>query len=649
MDAPGIPPAGRPRNELVGLGVILAVAVAVCSPWLLDAAPDFAQRDAAFSTVAFHHVQGALIGVGGWAGAPLAWPFPDGTTRADWMAGQAALLLPAHLLGVDPSRMYELASFLGMLLTAWCGYLLARLLVGKRAPAVLAGLVAGLGPLQLGHAAHANLVHHEVALLPAILLFLGFTRRRPWVAGLGGLAAGLAWHFGLYMGLHAALVTGVAVLGLAVARQGPARAWVAAAAGLGAAIVTLVPVARLYAHAATDGGVPEEEGLTSSWDLGHTFALSAGSPLHAFIGSLSPVRLVTAMESPNPGFVVSVLAFVGLVTGGRPRGPWLVVLGAGGVAAALALGDTPLFFGHAAPFPGPHALLDAVTGGNLRAPVRWLALTHVAVALYASAGLAYLVGRLSRSAGVALTVAVLAVAIAELTPRPGGGSAPLSAVYCALDAVEEEGALFEALGKRCGCDGTTRLRATLFHGRPVVGGNYARYTPALSAVNRLLNGWPNPGVVTFLRATRSRVVLEHPPLRGPAPADATCDLVDGHRLCVLADRPPIPAPSAVTTTPNGPAIGLRWPSAPSARAVTVTCGATSETHPVDAWQVLATVRGVATFDVFPEAPCATGWASADGAAVALYGDPARAADTWLPELPPRGPGMAGAMGGACRD
>lgn len=637
-------------HSLAGpLVLLLLLAAWLCEDWLFDASPLFAERDAGFSALALDHLQGALLGQGRWDDAPLGWPLGAGTTRADWMAGQAVLMLPARLAGVDPSRSYELASFAGLVLTAWAAYLLARVLVGPGPHAVLAGLVGGLGPLQLAHVPHVNLVHHEAALIPALLLGFGIAKGRAPLAVAGGLAAGLACHFGLYMGLHAALVTGAVVIGLAFTRRGTMRAWAGATFGLALGLATVVPVAILYGGAANDGGVPDAEMVSGSWDLGTTFALSEGSKLHAWIGATSPVRLIAARESPNPGFVVSVFALVGLVGRGRPRGAWILVLGVAIVSGALALGSSPRWSGVPLPFPGPHRLLESLTGGNLRAPIRWLALVHVAVGLYASAGLVAVTSRLPAWGRLALTTAVVGVATFELPPRPAGAVAPASPAYCLLDEVQEDGALFEVFGGTvrgggCACGGTTRLRAALFHGRPVVGGHYARYDPALTSANQLLNGWPNPGTLSFLRATLSTVVLEHPPLRGDDPPDASCHREDGHRLCVLDGRSPIPAPSAVTTTGGGAVVGLRWAVVPRVRVVTVTCaGLRPEVYPVDAWVVLAQVRGADTFDLFLEAPCTSGWQVSEGAPAALYLDPARVVDTWLPPMPPLGPGISNMM------
>lgn len=635
-----IPPsAGGPTPVLLGRWfgpvVLLLLALLLCKQWLFDPAPFFSERDAGFSAVSLNHLQHAMLGRGGWADAPLGWPFGQGTARADWMAGQALLLLPAHLAGVDPSRIYELASLVGVVLTAWAGHQLARFLVGPGPHTILAGLVAGFGPLQLGHVAHANLVHHQVALVPALLLGVGFIKARAGLSLAGGLAAGFAWHFGLYMGLHAALVTGVVVLGLAVTRQGTAPTWAAASVGLAVSLATVIPVAMLYSDAATVGGIAPEEMLSGSWDLGMTLALTEGSPLHMLIRHWSPVPLSAAGDSPNPGFIVCGLALVGLVAGGRPRGAWILVLGVALLAGALALGSTPQWSGSPLPFRGPHGLLESLTGGNLRSPIRWFALVHVAMGLYAAAGLAVLAARLPRWRGLGLVAALTGLAASELPLRPQPKFVPVSAAYCMLDNVTAQGALFESFGS-CACSGTPRLRAALFHGRPVVAGYYARQLPLLYDVNRFLEGWPQPGVVAFLRATQSTVVLEHPPLRGEAPSGATCEEAEGHRLCVLSARAPVPAPSAVTTvrTESGSVVGLRWPSAPLEDDVTVTCqGRAPEIHPTEAWKLLARVRNVASFDVFLETPCAAGWEVSEGTPEPLYLDPEHSGDTWLPPMP----------------
>jgi hypothetical protein len=85
----------------------------------------------------------------------------------------------------------------------------------------------------------------------------------------------------------------------------------------------------------------------------------------------------------------------------------------------------------------------------------------------------------------------------------------------------------------------------------------------------------------------------------------------------------------VTVRAAGPAIGLRWPSAPGT-VVTVRCGQGVPVRvPVAPWRVVSALRGTEGLDVFVAQPCAD--LRIPPEAVALYLDPA-ASRPWL--LPP---------------
>jgi hypothetical protein len=619
-----------PVHALLVAGALLLATLWLSRGWLFDATPWFPERDSGFSAIVLDHLRGALVGGPDWRAAPLAWPSPIGTTNADWMLGQALLTLPLDLAGVDPSATYEWASFLGLLLTAWAGAAFARALAGPGVHTLLAGLVIGLGPLQLAHAQHANLVHHELVLLGPLLLGAGLASDRRWLALAGGAALAGAQHFGLYMGLHGLLAgVGVLVWGLATRRAFRAT-WGAAAVGFAGVGLTLLPVVALYGAASGGTSVPRDEMVQGSWDVAAWFGFTRDAPLHAALASALPFRAIVSEFSPNPGFLVTLLALVGLGSLGRPRGAWVGVLGVGAVAAALALGPQPHIAASDLGIPGPHRVLEALSGSNLREPRRWLWLTHAAVALYASVGFAALLARLPSAARPLVASVVMVIALAELPDRPVAAEpeAPNSGL-CLLDTVSAPGPLFDVFRPQCNCSGTMRLRAALFHGRPLVGGTFARFTQEQKAINQLLASWPSPGARLFAELVEVKVVLEHPPIRKRPPPGTTCQDAANHRVCELPGRGPIPAPAAVTERVSGPVLGVRWAAAPSEGEVRIACDGAAETTPVDAWRAFALVRGVATFDAFFSEPCAGMWEATPEGGVPLYRDPGAPID-WLP-------------------
>lgn len=525
-------------GTLLELAAGLAAVLLVTGDWAFDGGAGFAQRDAGFSAIGLRHLQDVLLRGADWREAPLGFPVPLGTTRTDWMFGEALLTLPMRLAGVDGTRQWVLVGLLGMLATAVVCQLLARALTGPGPHTVLAALIGGAGPVQLAHAQHANLVHHAPAALAGLLVAAAARSGSARLAGLAGLVAGLGFHFGVYMGLHAVAVLGLGMVVLTRTRA----AWLAAGAGLLLGCATMAPVAALYRDATTTWGaqVDPGENMVESLDLAHAFGPSPGAPAHR--GLLPPPAEGDRPPSdpPNPGYLVLLLAGVGIVVAARSparssgrRREWaavgLVLLGAG----ALAVGGAISWDGRPTGLAGPHRLLDLAAGGNLRSPARWLALSQAALGLFAAGGLAAL--RLRRVPGVIVAGLAVGVAAAEL-PRaewaPIASFSPPPAVPGLLAGFRDvPGPLYEVFGPDCECAGSARLRAALDHGRPLVGGNYARFFPAMQQVNRLLGSWPRPQAKGFLARHGVALVLEHPPLRGADPEGLRCATRDEHRLC----------------------------------------------------------------------------------------------------------------------
>ncbi len=582
--------AGRWAGEIALLAAVLAVAVAwTCAPWAWDASFVFTETDAQTSALTMTHLQDVLTGRATLAEAPVGQPFPGAFGWTDWQLGQAVITLPIRLLGVGRERVYMLASLLGLLLTALACHAASRAFSGPGLHNVVAALVGGFGPLHLARTADANLLHHEWALLAPLLVGLG-ARGRPRLALLGGLLAGTAFHFGLYMGLHAVLA--FVVVGAILARG---RALGLAMAGLALGLLTAAPVAVQYLQTAARWGLSIDPGETvaTSWRPASLFAPTSGAPLHA---SLVPMWVGDLVNPVNPGYLALGLALVGLVlTRGRRA---YAVAGVALAAALLALGPSI-----AAGIPGPAALL----GGNVRAPVRWMFLVHAAVSLWAAAAVGAFLRRLPAWSRPVLLLPVLGILLLELprsTSVPARKVAP-DAVYDLLQTPEVRGPLYERFRRGCACDGVPHLRAALEHGLPLAGEHVARRFQLMRRWKLLAGAWPRPDAVLLLEASGVRLVLEHPPLKGTPPEGLACRIHQRHRLCVLPERS-LPPVDAVSPDGTGAWVGMRWTVEASPRVI-LACGEREEASRTEPWAILSEVRNGlgAPLDVFLQAPCPT--------------------------------------------
>ncbi len=524
------------REALPLLALGAAVAFGTRAAWI-DPVAAFPQRDTAFGELAIHHLQNALLGRAAWADAPLGWPLPAGTARLDWMLGQAVVTLPLRALGASPAAAHGVVSALGLLVAAVAVYGLARRLGTTRSGALLAGLTAGIGPASLAELHHANLTWGGLGVVAVLILVA-----RQGVGIAGGATAGAivvgAAHFGLYAGLFAG-ATFLAGLPAALALAGR-RAWLGFAAGAFVAALSLVPVASLYAGAAS--AVDPGDNAGESWDPAQTLTPSPSAPLHRFFGIADPPpKRGPAHRSVNPGYLLGGMALLGgALALGRRKSAWALVLAAGVLAAVLATGVRPMIGGRSLGVAGPYAWVDFLTEHRLRAPERWLFLAQIALGLLAglalSQGQAWVASRagaVRASIGAALATALVFLELPVMAPAKAATAAFPPPAYALLEGAPP-GPLFEVLGGRDPCRGIDRLRMQPLHGHPLVGGHQGRFSAAGQALNRTLDAWPHPSTLAWLREAGVSLVLEHPPLR-PLPDDPglRCTASHGHRLCVL--------------------------------------------------------------------------------------------------------------------
>lgn len=519
--------------------------VIVARPWSFGCDAVFAQGDTQFTLVSAMHVLDALGDGRPWFAVPLSWPVAEGVIQSDWVAGAALLGAPGFALGLDPARVHVLL-VLGMLwATTFVAARAAAAWLGEGPHAWLAGIAVGLGPLQVMHGAHLNLVFHAPAAVAFVGAYVGVARGSAGRAAAAGLIAGLTLSFGVYVGLHAlvaAAVAGATALWLVADR----RAGLAfGALGLGALIgaAPTLPVLWTYARAARRLGVTigAWEIRGESWDLADTLRPWPTSNLERWFVPFWPLPADPARftpDMPNPGWVLFGLAAYGAWLAVQRRralgGPLVAVFVLGGLGLALAIGPEVIVAGRGTGIPGPYALLSVVPGlDGLRAPARWLVFPNVLVGLLAAIAV---IGR-PRAAWLAIGLVLFDL---PTVPSQRLRDLDLPPGYAALDAYDTPGALLDEamLGPpgTCRCVKKDTVRAAERHGRPLVGGAHARPIPDLAPIEAYAASWADPEHAAFLAAMGVRLVLDHPPLVTPPPG-AACTTVGEHQACVLPIAP----------------------------------------------------------------------------------------------------------------
>ncbi len=607
-------------------------------PWSAFQGQVFVQRDSLFATVGLVHLQNVLLGSAALGQAPLAWPFPDGFAQNDWMMGQALLSLPLRLLQADPAYQYGALALLGLLATALACQQAARLLLGAGMHTWAAGLLGGLNCAQLAHAQHINLVHGQCLVLGLVLLVAGLERGRAGLAFAGGLCAACSFHFGVYLGLQAMLACAVfGVAALLAGRRAP-RVWAGALGGLFLGLASVVPVLAAYAaHSARfDVWLGPHALINESLDISRLMAplerVAVHQPLQRFWPrALPPFRMLPA----NPGYFASLLALFGAwrlwrgraAAGDQGRGPgwvWWALAALLLLAGALALGPNLVWMGRPSPLLGPYRLLLELPGADsLRSPVRWLGLCWCALGFFAAAGLAAVLRSRLRGRTL-LALAALGLLLAELPRSESGALDDIQPgpAYAALARLEGPGALADLLDNDDGDPfrGQKRIRAMLFHGRPVAGGRFARCYDALKRAGEWERRWPSSEARRFLALIGVRAVLEHRPSRR-RPAGAECAPAGEARLCLL-QQPlprPLPLPEEVSERPSGPIIGARWPGNLGRVKLGLRCDeGAQQREQAELWQLLAEIRGQTALDVFLDEPCQGTLQLEPAGAVPLY-------------------------------
>lgn len=529
----------------VDLLALAVAATAMALVWLSEVIGHWSTRtatrgDGQFQAWTIDWVQGAILRQHPLWNAGIYHPSPRSLAFSDHLLGVSAALLPLRALGLSPAAQLNTAIVIGSVLDAWAAYLLIRVLLRRRAPALVAGVAFVAGPFQ-----------HQLALQLHMLWRPGL----PVAVALVWIVADRRGDVGAWAHLPSDRWLAV-LLGVVVAWQGLVSFYDAVSLGLVLVVVVLVRVRHLgrvgvglVAAATAVGGVLVAftlppylanvrgyEGFKRTLDetvafRGRLFQVEASNRLW---GGLAPV---TEGLPAFAGLTLTVLALVGVVAAvvGRRRhgrsapgwdaarlGIWCVVVG-----AVLALGASGSGLGRWSPFG---VLFRFVPGFSVvRAPGRLWVIGLLGLVVLAARGVVVLVDAIARTAvgrrvpaaiTTGLVVLVLAGAVvAEGAAKPEGtGPAARTPIDETLASRPGDGAvLYLPIGESgigVILNGADDVYRSTTHHRPILNG-YSGFAPESTQVlAEELAALPRSSALACLVRTGTDYVVVTPAVLG---------------------------------------------------------------------------------------------------------------------------------------
>jgi hypothetical protein len=403
-------------SELAGV-TAFACGLTAAVAWPVVLSP--AERIYGDAIVGAHHDPFTVIRqiAGAGPSIPYVQPVTDGL---GWLLARV----------LHPVTAYNVLVLSSLPLTAAATYALGRYLALPRLAALASAVFFAFAPIHLAHAAyHPHVAQTHWLALYLLAIFALIDRPTAWrSAAFAAAAAGLALS-NFYAGLMAAILTPILLPAYwrTSARSPPARhiavvAGLAAALSLAAGAAAAVVAPGLVANRAQYGFPSSDAALYSArwWSyfvppVSHPLLGSAAADVHARYG----VGVELLEQQVYVSFAVLLLGSVaGLAACLRWREePWLrpaLAMWLLGIAAAfVSIGpsgpDCPP--GSWVPACGLHDVLPM-----FRSYARFAFAAHLAIALAAGFGLAYLAGR-GRAARAA-AVGLAAIAVFEYWPLP---------------------------------------------------------------------------------------------------------------------------------------------------------------------------------------------------------------------------------------
>lgn len=285
--------------------------------------------------------------------APIFHPAPKTLANSENLIAVAILVLPAYLAGAPPIAVYNLALLLGLALSGYGAYVLARMVSGSTIGAIAGGIFFAFCSFKFDHLPHVQILFSAWVplLLAALLAFWEEpTRRRGVWLALAWVANGLT---NIYFLLFAAAAVVFTVLFLGTVRPRPWRFYAKLAAVTIAAVVVLYPflkpyrdLSKQYKHVRR---VEEVKGGSATWK--NWMVPSAMSRLY---GAVPAEEMFENERQLFPGLMIVFLSLAAigatrrvehggnvpaLESGGAPFALHLFIFFALAVAWATAVGD----------------------------------------------------------------------------------------------------------------------------------------------------------------------------------------------------------------------------------------------------------------------------------------------------------------------
>jgi hypothetical protein len=416
--------------------------------------------------------------------------------------GAGAVAIPAYWATRNPFVAHNVAVLVALVLAAAGTYFLVQYLICDRRAAAVSAICFAFTPFVFAHSAHIQLL--MIGGLPFTMWMFHRFADRPTKgrgAALGATMAATAMFCGYY-GVYVVLMVGYAALLVAAMRRrwGSVEYWSGLAIGAVVAIALVTPAFLPYWE------LQQVQGFRRGLDDARMYSahwsdyFASASNLHAWMLPYLPPWT----EVSFPGVVAIVFGIAGIRAARTlHRGELLAIYGG---LAILALWAS---FG---PDGGLYAILYRLVPLFmwLRAPARFSPIVTLALAVFAGAGVAWVIGRTRRPTLVAIAIVVLA--IAELRVSSNLREVPpFDPVYATLATLPRGPVIelpFYYVRGMFPLHASYMLSSTT-HWMPLVNG-YSDYIPQDFLDNVLtLAPFPTPPAMKLLEPSKVRYAVFH--------------------------------------------------------------------------------------------------------------------------------------------